>query len=175
MPALIGYKLGMSIFFALCIMFLIITACIEHNHKILSKITMVLMIVCLIAGVSAVGSTLYLVKPIHLQKINSVENIVSLNDNKVTNGRVYYRSMYINESQYYQYMVDLGNGQYIQNQVPSNETYVSYISKNDTTSKPRVEWLTKRRQFFIFYENETYWHLYVPEGTIAEGFNIDLK
>lgn len=85
---------------------------------------------------------------------------------------MYYRRGYIDQRQYYQYMVDLSNGEYIQNQIPANETYVSYISKDD---KPRVEWLKKRKEFFIFYDESTYWKLYVPEGTISEEFNIDLK
>lgn len=174
MPALLNYVVGLILFWVLMFIFAFIFAeCIKN--KIFKIIFSILAVACFFIGLSAMLASSTIIKPIRLQKVNSVENIVCLNNNNIARGKIYYRHGYIEQTQYYQYMVDLGNGQYIQNQVPSNETYVSYISKDDTTSKPRVEWLTKRKQFFIFYNDETYWKLYVPEGTISEGFNIDLK
>lgn len=172
---MISHTVGGIIFLILTILFAILPP-IYNMKPLFSKVCITAMVICLILTITAAAASSYSIKPVNLQEVNAVENIVSLNDNNIIKGaRAYYRSMYINESQYYQYMVDLGNGQYIQNQIPSNETYVSYIPKDDTVSKPRVEWLKKRRQLFIFYYDTTYWKLYVPEGTIAEEFNIDLK
>ena len=60
----------------------------------------------------------------------STEYIIALNDNNQVHGRSYLMSGYINEELYYQYIVDLGNGEYTTNQIKASDVTISYDTKN---------------------------------------------
>lgn len=141
------------------------------KKKLYRIINIILMAFCFISsaymfvGVTKVAKS----SNIEYSDPNAVEHIIALSDNNILNGKLYYRSGYINEKQYYQYIVDLGNGEYIQNQIPSDKTRISY------SDDPRVEWMVRKKSWNIFYSSEQCWKLYVPEGSINEEFNIDLN
>lgn len=100
---------------------------------------------------------------------DSIERIVALQDNNLSKYKFYGRRTYVNEQLYYQYMVDIGNA-YKANQIPANDTTLYYDS-----DYPRVEWHKRKKSIWIFKHEESYWKMYVPEGTITEDYLVDLQ
>lgn len=105
----------------------------------------------------------------------SVEHIISLKDNKLTQGSKYC----VQTDMYYNYIVDCGKGGFVHNRVPSNKAYIFYDNKN-----PRVEWYDTTQ----FYDQKILWFhirfycptgdiykIYLPEGSIDYKYNIDLE
>lgn len=150
-----------------------------HCNHILYRIYEIVIAIIAIALIVVVSFIVRIITKsttsIKTDEIISVENIVALNDNNLVSGHTFCVRGYINEEMYYQYMVDIGNNQYVQNKIPVNKSIVSYIKNGDTNSKPRVEWLREKYRFWIFYENGTYWRIYLPEGSIATDYKIDLQ
>lgn len=99
----------------------------------------------------------------------SVEKIVSLGDNNMTNGRYYMRRGYIESDLYYQYMVDVGDG-FKSNKVRSNNATLYYADGNY-----RVEWYTKTKKWLYFTKEETIHKIYIPEGSITDEYSVDLR
>ena len=100
----------------------------------------------------------------------AVEHIMALNDNNMVNGRFYLRRGYIEEDLYYQYMVKLGNGGFKANKVKSSYTTLFYDNDNY-----RVEWYKKTRSWLYFTEEEQYWEIYIPEGSLVDDYTVDLN
>ena len=100
----------------------------------------------------------------------SVEKIISLDDNNLTNGRFYMRRGYIEENLYYQYMVKLNNGGFVANKVNSANATLFYTEDNY-----RVEWYTKTKSWLYWEMEKTYNKIYIPEGSITDDFSIDLN
>jgi len=100
----------------------------------------------------------------------ATENIIALSDNNLTHGRLYLRKGYLNESLYYQYMVDLGDGGMINNKVAAQSATVYY--DNDTS---RVEWYHREKHWLWFKYKSVCHKIYIPKGSVSEEFNIDLK
>lgn len=100
----------------------------------------------------------------------SVEKIVSLNDNNLTNGRFYMRRGYIEENLYYQYMVELNNGGFVANKVNSANATLFYAKDNY-----RVEWYIKTKSWFYWKMEKTYNKIYIPEGSITDDYSVDLN
>lgn len=99
-----------------------------------------------------------------------VETIVALNDNNLTNGKFYLRSGFINEDLYYQYIVQLNNGGFKTNKVKSANATLFY-----DTGNYRVEWYTKTKSWLYFEQEKICNKIYVPEGSIASNYSIDLN
>lgn len=104
-------------------------------------------------------------------KPHSIERIAALNDGNLMHGRIYARRGYIGEDLYYQYMVKLSDGGYKANKVSANRATVYYADDENY----RVEWYTKRKEYWYLSEVVTYWKIYIPEGSIAEDFSVDLE
>ena len=100
----------------------------------------------------------------------SVEKIMSLNDNNLTNGRFYMRRGYIEENLYYQYMVELNNGGFVANKVNSANATLFYAEDNY-----RVEWYIKTKSWLYWKEERVYNKIYIPEGSITDDYSIDLN
>lgn len=100
----------------------------------------------------------------------AVEKIVSLNDNNMTNGRMYLRRGYISSDLYYQYMVDVGNGGFVANKIKSNNATLYYTKDNF-----RVEWYTKTQRWLYFTHTSSFCRIYVPEGSIVNDYSVDLE
>jgi hypothetical protein len=100
----------------------------------------------------------------------SVEKIISLNDNNLTNGRFYMRRGYIEDNLYYQYMVQLDNGGFVANKVNSANVTLFYTEDNY-----RVEWYTKTKSWLYWKEEEVYNKIYIPEGSITDEYSVDLN
>lgn len=60
----------------------------------------------------------------------ATERITALGDNNLTNGEIYARRGYIEESLYYQYMVKVGGGGYKANKVKASGATVYYDDEN---------------------------------------------
>jgi len=110
-------------------------------------------------------------------------NINALQDNLVTEGRLYGRRGYVDGELSYFYSRTLSLGEKIEH-IPANKTYVRYSD----TEHPHVEvhqscmdipeWLSKI--FFLEWMNDkhtNYYVLVVPEGTITNTgqYEIDMK
>lgn len=104
------------------------------------------------------------------EKPYATEKIVALNDNNMLNGRFYLTSGYIDEDLYYQYIVQLNNGGFVSNKVKASNTTIFYDDDNY-----RVEWCKKTKQWLYFTAEETYNKVYIPEGSIANNYSIDLQ
>lgn len=100
----------------------------------------------------------------------SVEKIMSLNDNNLTNGRFYMRRGYIEENLYYQYIVELNNGGFVENKVNSANATLFYTEDNY-----RVEWYTKTKSWLYWEMEKIYNKIYIPEGSITDDYSIDLN
>jgi hypothetical protein len=110
-------------------------------------------------------------------------NINALQDNVVTEGRLYGRRGYVDGELSYFYSRTLSLGEKIEH-IPANKTYVRYSD----TDQPHVEvhqsrvgipeWMYK--VFFLEWmnnKNTKYYVLVVPEGTITNTgqYEIDMK
>lgn len=100
----------------------------------------------------------------------ATEKIVALNDNNLTSGRFYLRRGYFSEDLYYQYMVDVGNGGFKANKVKSDNAILYYDTENY-----RVEWYKKTKSWLYFEVEQIYHEIYIPEGSIATDYSIDLS
>lgn len=100
----------------------------------------------------------------------ATENIIALNDNNLTQGRFYLRRGYLEESLYYQYIVDLGDGGMINNKVAAQTATIYY--ENDD---PKVEWYHREKHWLWFKYKSVCHKIYIPIGSINEEFNVDLK
>lgn len=98
------------------------------------------------------------------------EKIVSMSDTNMLSGRFYLRRGYLDEELYYQYMEELKNGGYQADKVKASITTIYYDNEN-----PRVDWYKKRKKWLWFETDEPFYKMYVPEGTIADDFTIDLQ
>lgn len=104
---------------------------------------------------------------------DSIEYLVGLNDNSGVRGGKYYISRgYIESNIYYNYMVNCGS--YMkQNQLNAITNDIRIIASS--TETPRVEWRTKKKSYGLFYIDERYWVIYVPEDTINNTISIDMN
>lgn len=100
----------------------------------------------------------------------TTEKIIALSDNNLTHGRLYLRKGYLNESLYYQYMVDLGDGGMINNKVSAQTATIYYDDSN-----PRVEWYHREKHWLWFKYKSVCHKIYIPKGSVSEDFNIDLN
>jgi hypothetical protein len=101
----------------------------------------------------------------------AVEHIVALNDTDSIEGKFYMRRGYINESLYYQYMVQLSNGGFKANRVSSDITTLFYADSNY-----RVEWYRYTQGILYFKSHGTCIEIYIPRGSISEDvYSVDLK
>lgn len=96
--------------------------------------------------------------------------IVALNDNNMTNGRFYVRRGYISEDLYYQYMKKEGLG-FKAGKVKADKTTLYYTDDEDY----RVECYEKTKKWLWFETSENYYKIYIPEGSIAEEYEVDLE
>ena len=133
------------------------------------------MISCIIFIVSAVFFCVGAIKCVKSDWIVSdspyaVEKIVSLNDNNSINGNFYMRRGYVEEKLYYQYIVELDNGGFVTNKVDSANTTLFYSENNY-----RVEWYKKKQKWLYWESEEIYNKIYIPEGSIADDYSIDLN
>jgi heme/copper-type cytochrome/quinol oxidase subunit 2 len=111
------------------------------------------------------------------QKYNEVK-ISALEDNKNIQGNVYFHSGYIDEKMYYYYMEVLSDGNKKMNKIPAEDTII--IEKSNTY---KIEFYKSFKEYKdklfggLFTWNDTIYQykLYVPNGTVTNDYNIDLK
>jgi hypothetical protein len=101
---------------------------------------------------------------------SAVEHIVSLNDNNLVNGRFYMRRGYIDENLYYQYMVKTSDNGMVPNKISAQNATIYYDEVD-----PRIEWYKSEKQWLYFKETETRFKIFVPSGSVTEGYDVDLK
>lgn len=96
--------------------------------------------------------------------------IVALNDNNMVGGRFYLRRGYFSEDLYYQYMKKEGSG-FKAGKVKADKTTL-YYDKNENY---RVECYEKTKKWLWFEDSAYYYKIYIPEGSIAEDYIVDLE
>lgn len=107
-------------------------------------------------------------------------NIIALQDNLTSHSRMYIRSAYVDTdlSYFYAYQSSkgIGNGY-----IPANRSYINYTNGTPHIEKYSGKWSKETISWFTFPldmfsgVNATYYKVFVPEGTIEENFNVDLK
>lgn len=117
---------------------------------------------------------------IALPTVESVETqeIYALNDSSELEGQKFLFSGYIEENLVYRYVVESDKGKHIE-ECSVNDAYIKDI-KSDS---PYVEFHTyefKHGWFGLFAMNwkslcESYYVFYVPNGTVTNEYNVDLK
>ena len=103
----------------------------------------------------------------------TVTPIVALEDGHSSDDVFFLGSGCINDNLYYYYVTEDSRG-YMVKKIKTSEAYVRY----DET--PRIETLTGRGfkhwyNYIWALPSKTFTTIYVPEGTILNNFNIDLK
>lgn len=130
----------------------------------------------LISGLILVMSSLFINKSNYTYELTNREEIVALQDS--TGGAVrhgFMGSAYINNSLYYYYMTDTEYG-YKSGKIDAGNTYVRYCEDG----KPIVETysasgFTDKWHYLFAFPMDIYYIAYIPEGSIIENFQIDLK
>lgn len=137
-------------------------------------------IICGIIGVVGVGLLIFYVsvslkcedKPWTIEsEPYSIEYIEALSDSSMMSGRFYVRSGYIEEQAYYQYMVRQSDGGFVYNRVKARTAKIYYTDDDNY----RVEWYRRTKNFLFASQEEVLQKIYVPKGSIEDGFNIDLN
>ncbi|MFQ3543493.1 hypothetical protein Q7A53_05355 [Halobacillus rhizosphaerae] len=107
-------------------------------------------------------------------KVSSTINIVALQDGQGVHGEFFLGSGYIDGELQYNYAIKKDGGYKIDS-INASSYVVRYIDDN---SKPRIEEIEEgfENNFlkFMFFTG-TKKYIYVPQGTVKEGYNIDLK
>ena len=83
---------------------------------------------------------------------------------------MYLRRGYFEEDLYYQYMVQLNNGGFVANKVNSSNATL-YYAEDDF----RVEWYIQKKKWLYWEIERTYNKIYIPEGSIADDYSVDLS
>lgn len=126
----------------------------------------VIVIWSLIFGLYKIGTDPWTIP----EKPYATVRIVALNDNNLTSGRFYIRRGYFDESLYYQYMKRSGSG-FKAGKVKADKTTLYYAPDENY----RVECYEKTKKWLYFEESAYYYKIYIPEGSIAEDYIVDLE
>lgn len=179
-------KMGIFILCAIVILVIIIAAVIEFKPKLLKYCFNAIIIALILWGVSA---AIYNSSQEALQHeiILSTQQIVALKDVSKVEGGGCFINWVIASDDYYKVMAKEGKG-YMQKAYPTNLTKVF-----ESDGPPRVETLATCRDgekshnleckctkdkacsYCIRDSYEEYYAIYVPKGTIQQGFIIDLQ
>ena len=105
---------------------------------------------------------------------SSTEHIIALNDSTGVNGRAgFLGSGYVEDELYYYYMTDTKEG-FQAKKIKAEDTYVRYSDEpivetyTATNFKNKLLWL-------IALPIKSFHIVYIPEGSIIENYQIDLK
>lgn len=99
-----------------------------------------------------------------------VEKITALNDANLIQGHTYVRRGQVDESLYYQYMIELENGGFKAAKVPADDTTLFYATDNF-----RVEKYHKTKKWLYFESQSTYVKIYIPKYSITDQFEVQLE
>lgn len=107
-------------------------------------------------------------------------DIVALQDDLIIQGRTYFlRSGYIETDLNYYYLYKTSNGMKV-GHIPATECYINYSGGNPHIEKYKSKWdndsylwITLPSGAFNFIPS--YYKIYIPEGSIAEDYNINLS
>lgn len=106
----------------------------------------------------------------------TTHQIVCLSDNNEITGSIrggrYYVRGYIGETTTYHYYYQRYDGGYKLQKVSENNAVIYPIGADE---QPRAEWYSQTRTFWGKSETKYFCKIYVPEGTIASTFEIDME
>ena len=102
-----------------------------------------------------------------------VHTLVALQDKNAVNGEfhggLFCSSGYINEKLVYTYAYKTDNDGIKTQQVDADKSTIYY------DNNPRAEWITLTRHYWYYSDTKTICNIYLPEGSVASGYNVDLK
>ena len=141
------------------------------DSSIESAISVVSMIICISMVVLAGVGSVKLEKRswVIAEEPYKTHEIVALNDSNKIGGMFYCRRGYIEEKLYYQYMRRSGSG-FKTGKVKADDTTLYYADDDY-----RVEFYMKTKEWWIFHDEAYCYEIYIPEGSIAEDYQIDLQ
>lgn len=107
---------------------------------------------------------------------DTTTQIIALQDGNLTDGRIpFLGSGYVKDELKYTYMYDTEKG-YTVNQVPAKHSYIQY-SQHDpyVIQHSAVKFDDAFWNLIAFPSVDTEYYFYIPEGSIVQGYNIDLQ
>lgn len=158
------------IFLTICLWILTISVKSLFDNKIKTKTEITILCIMVIAIICLIYIFDYQEEWIIDKAPYRTEYIYSLQDNNMTEERIYLRSGYFREDLYYQYLVKAANGGMIANKVKADN---AMVFESDTT--PRIEHYKVRKRFLFLKDEKDIVKIYVPENSISNDFEIDLE
>ena len=169
------------IFMSIGVIFLIVSAVGSYYEKeiisvignILSLISCILMIISFVS-MFKLSSLMYKNSYIISETPEISMNVYAINDDSQINGRMFYRSGYIEEKEYIQFIVkNSDEGKEIRKVCADT---VSFYETGDT---PRIEtYIGYKEVKWLFFKDsaeQRYYKFYVPENSVTDEFVIDLE
>lgn len=102
--------------------------------------------------------------------------IYAMSDTMGVEGSFFLGSGSIDSEMKYIYMEKTEKGMKIADPIDTENAYINYIEEGEAPRIEKIHYITDNNVLnflFIFPHSETY--IYIPEGTIKEVYNIDLK
>ena len=125
------------------------------------------------------GGVLYHFKG-NTEEYSTSWNITAMQDNLNTHGKFYFRSGYIDTELYYYYFYSTKNG-LKSSYIPAKKTYLNYTTDNPHIERYARRWSKSWIKWLTCFDaqnyagNDVYYKAYVPEGSVEQSFNMDLK
>lgn len=108
------------------------------------------------------------------KEIEEAEEIYSLADSTTTTGRHYLFSGYINENLVFRYVVKTEFGKKIE-EIKNNNVYIQEGDYTPTVKRHWKEYKYKWLELFAVCDDEMRIVFYVPQNSVTNEYNIDLK
>lgn len=102
--------------------------------------------------------------------------IYAMSDTMGIEGSFFLGTGSVDSEMKYVYMTKTDKGMKIAEPIDTKDAYINYIEEGEAPRIEKVHYITDSdllNFLFIFPQSETY--IYVPEGTVKEVYNIDLK
>lgn len=151
----------------------IIAAIREHDRDYIWWISIVASLLC--GGITLIITALIgtAISSNEIIYKETVMPIVALEDNVASRGQFFLGTGASKSDIYYYYMIDTERG-YVIESVKACDTYIKY----DTNPRIVVERGNGFNHWYNYiwaFPTSTHYTIYVPEGTILNNYNIDLK
>lgn len=109
-----------------------------------------------------------------LEKVEDFE-IISLQDNVSTSGNMVLGSGYIGSEMNYYFMAEKDGG-FNQHNIKSSESTIYYLKdENEKSHIEKYKVVYESKISRIIKDDEYQYKIYIPEGSIIEEINVDLK
>lgn len=107
-------------------------------------------------------------------------DIVALQDSLMVQDRTYFLGRgYIETDLNYYYVYNTANGMKV-GHIPATECYINYSDDNAHIEKCKPKWDNNKYLWITFSPDSfrfisSYYKIYIPEGSIAQDYNVNLR